>query len=85
VPVELVNHCQGVAFAEFALRWILEPSIISQPPLYVCTWLQNRADEICSPSRNYEKRGRTDLEDIGDGDGVLGGLALGGDDGDGRP
>jgi hypothetical protein len=27
----------------------------------------------------------TDLEDIGDGNGVLGGLALGGDDGDGRP
>ena len=27
----------------------------------------------------------TDLEDIGDGDSVLGGLALGGDDGDGWP
>lgn len=27
----------------------------------------------------------TDLEDIGDGNGVLGGLALGADDGDGRP
>lgn len=32
-----------------------------------------------------ELRRRTHLEDIGDGDGVLGGLALGGDDGDGRP
>ena len=30
-------------------------------------------------------RRRTNLEDIGNGDGVLGGLALGGDDGDGWP
>jgi hypothetical protein len=34
---------------------------------------------------NCERRCKTDLEDIGDGDGVLGGLALGGDDGNGRP
>jgi hypothetical protein len=34
---------------------------------------------------NCEKRRGTDLEDIGDGDGVLGGLALGGDDGNGWP
>jgi hypothetical protein len=30
-------------------------------------------------------RRETDLEDIGDGDSVLGGLALGGNDGNGRP
>jgi hypothetical protein len=38
-----------------------------------------------APTSNCEKRRGTDLEDIGDGDGVLGGLALGGDDGNGRP
>lgn len=38
------------------------------------------ASRACSSSQRL-----TDLEDIGDGNGVLGGLALGGDDGDGRP
>lgn len=46
-----------------------------------CIWL---LDEISSESR-IAKRRRTHLEDIGDSDGVLRGLALGGDDGDGRP
>lgn len=34
---------------------------------------------------NFGVDGGTDLEDIGDGDSVLGDLALGGDDGDGWP
>lgn len=41
------------------------------------------ANELCPPA--CVERRCTDLEDIGDGDGVLGGLALGGNDGDGRP
>jgi hypothetical protein len=46
---------------------------LSPPPIVVC---------IVSRSSNG---GGTDLEDIGHRDGVLGGLALGGDDGDGWP
>jgi hypothetical protein len=42
-------------------------------------------DIVCCVSRLRHCGGGTDLEDIGDSDGVLGGLALGGDDGDGWP
>jgi hypothetical protein len=42
-------------------------------------------DIVCCVSRVRHCGGGTDLEDIGDSDGVLGGLALGGNDGDGWP
>jgi hypothetical protein len=53
--------------------------VASQALLNWYALLQIRMEEICSQSRIAKSR-RTDLEDIGDGDGVLGGLALGGDD-----
>jgi len=69
----------------FALRCAPQRPVVPSSPLELCTFLPNFVDEICSPSRNCEKRRKTDLEDIGHSEGVLGGLALGGDDGNGRP
>jgi hypothetical protein len=41
---------------------------------------------VCSPNFHLElRKAATNLEDIGDGDGVLGGLALGGENGDRGP
>jgi hypothetical protein len=41
---------------------------------------------VCSPYFHLElRKAATNLEDIGDGDGVLGGLALGGENGDRGP
>lgn len=52
----------------------------------VCASIASRPQgRILLQISNCERRCKTDLEDIGDGDGVLGGLALGGDDGNGRP
>lgn len=43
------------------------------------------ASRAVSAYSSGQRLAATDLEDIGDGNGVLGGLALRGDDGDGRP
>jgi hypothetical protein len=86
-----IGACTACQFTVQQLNSKYSQCVGLQSPLYpsdfavrVCV-----ASEPCRrnllPISNCEKRHKTDLEDIGDGDGVLGGLALGGDDGDGRP
>ena len=51
-------------------------------------WLRGRLSrppKLLHGLAKCKSRRETNLEDIGDGDSVLGVLALGGDDGDGRP
>ena len=46
---------------------------------------QSHVFTSCGACSSGRRLAATNLEDIGDGNGVLRGLALGGDDGDGRP